>query len=275
MSGIHVIDKYFRDDKLPTTLCPGCGNGIVFNAMARGIEKAGCDINDIVVVTGVGCSARANVHTDLCGMHTAHGRTLGFATGIKMANPKLKVIVVSGDGDCMSIGGNHFIHACRRNIDITLIVSNNNNYGMTGGQYSPTTPKGFKTKTSPNGHLDPAFDICRVAEAAGASYVARSTTYYAADLINRIAEGINHRGFSVIEAMTDCPTLFGRINGFKSPADMMLWRKERTVTIKQAEKMSPEELKDKCVMGKFVEDKDRPEYTDVYAEICRQAKEAL
>lgn len=273
MSEQHVIDKYFRDDKLPTTLCPGCGNGIMFNAMARGLEKAGCDIDKICVVTGVGCSARANIHTDLCGMHTLHGRPLGFATGVKMAKPDLDVLVVSGDGDCLSIGGNHFLHACRRNIDMTLLVSNNSNYGMTGGQYSPTTPGGFKTKTSIYGHVDPAFDLCRLAEAAGATYVARCTTYRAVDLVNRIAEGIRHHGFSVIEVMTDCPTLFGRINGFKSAADMMLFREQNTVTIAQAEKMSDEELKGKCVIGKFVDRNDRPEYLDIYGEICRKAKE--
>jgi len=173
----HVYDKYLREDKLKTMWCPGCGNGIVLQAIVRAIDEAGLDINKTVVVSGIGCSSRAVNYLKTCALHTMHGRAIAFATGIKMSNPELNVIVITGDGDCTSIGGNHFIHGCRRNIDLTVVVVNNNNYGMTGGQYSPTTPEGSMTKTSVYGSYEPPFDVCGLAEGAGATYVARGLTY--------------------------------------------------------------------------------------------------
>jgi len=272
MSNEHVFDKYLRQDKLPHMWCPGCGNGIVVNAMIRAIEKAGLNQDDVVVVAGIGCSSRANGYTDFCGLHTNHGRALPYATGVKMANPNLKVIVVTGDGDCTSIGGNHFIHACRRNVDITTIVFNNNNYGMTGGQFSPTTPTNSKTKTTVYGNIDTPFDICNLAAVSGATYVARSTVYHTTLLVNQIYEAIQHKGFSVVEAIADCPTLFGRINKIGDAPKMLENFKERAVMKAQADKMPVDALADKIVIGNFVNRDDRQEYSDRYKALIDQVR---
>ena len=274
MANKHVYDKFLRQDKLPHIWCPGCGNGIVTNAIIRAIERTGINPDDVVIVSGVGCSSRANNYTDFCGLHTTHGRPLAYATGVKMAKPDLHVIVVTGDGDATSIGGNHFIHACRRNVDITAVVYNNDNYGMTGGQFSPTTPTGSKTKTSVFGNIDEPFDICRLAQAAGATYVARSTVYHVAMLINQITEGINHKGFSVVEAISDCPTLYGRINKIGDAPAMLQRYKERAVTVAQAAKLTEEELQDKIVIGKFMERVDRMEYSERYKQLRESLKGA-
>ena len=268
----HVFDTFLRQDKLPHIWCPGCGNGIVINALIRAIEKTEIDPDNVVIVSGIGCSSRANGYMNFCALHTNHGRALPYATGVKMFNPKLKVIVVTGDGDCTSIGGNHFIHACRRNIDITTVVFNNNNYGMTGGQFSPTTPLGSKTKTSVYGSIATPFDICSLAAAAGATYVARSTVYHVNMLINQIAEGINHQGFSVVEAVCDCPTLYGRLNKKGAAPDMLLGFKENAVMKAKADTMTEEELKGKIVIGNFAKRVDRKEYTAQYDSIIESAK---
>lgn len=268
----HVLDKYFRS-YAKQTLCPGCGNGIVYNAAVHAMEACGLDQNKVVVISGVGCSSRSSIFIDSCGLHVNHGRPLGFAIGVKMANPELRVFVITGDGDTSAIGGNHFIHACRRNIDITLIVCDNDNYGMTGGQFSPTTPTGAITKTTSFGNIDQPFDLCKLAIGAGATYVARSTTYHILDLQKRIREGIEHKGFSVIDAMSDCPSLFGRLNKLGSAPEMMQRRKDQCVTIAQAERMSPEALRGKLVIGKFFEDNSKPEYTESYAALLKQVKE--
>ncbi|GHV54252.1 2-oxoglutarate ferredoxin oxidoreductase subunit beta [Deltaproteobacteria bacterium] len=270
----HVYDKYLREDKLPHMWCPGCGNGIVTQAIIRAIDQVGVDQNKVVVVSGIGCSSRATGYLDFCGIHTTHGRAIGYATGIKMANPDLKVIVVTGDGDCTSIGGNHFIHASRRNIDMTVVVFNNANFGMTGGQYSPTTPAGAKTKTSIRGNIEPHFDTCSLAAASGATYVARATTYHVLPMIKQIATAITHPGFSVVEAMCDCPTLYGRFNKQGDAAQMLLHWKQNAVSIDRANKMSPEELKGKVVIGEFVHSLERAEYTAQYDTIIQLAQEA-
>ena len=269
----HIYDKYFRKDKLPHMWCPGCGNGFVTQAIVRAVDAAGCDQDKVVLVSGIGCSSRANGYTDFCGIHTTHGRAIGFATGIKMFNPELTVIVITGDGDCASIGGNHFIHAARRNIDITTVVFNNNNFGMTGGQYSPTTPQGAKTKTSLMGNIEPPFDICALAAASGATYVARSTTYHAQRLAKQIATALKHPGFSVVEAMCDCPTLYGRFNKQGDAAKMLLRWKEVAVSLDKAGTMTPEELAGRTVIGEFVHTTARPEYTAQYAAIIASTKE--
>lgn len=269
---VHIFDRYLRENKMPHMWCAGCGNGIVLQAILRAIDQKGLDQDKTVIVAGIGCSSRANGYTDFCGVHTNHGRALAYATGIKMQNPELNVIVIMGDGDCTSIGGNHFIHACRRNIDLTAVVFNNSNYGMTGGQYSPTTPTGSFTKTTVYGNIDPAFDICKLAEGGGATYVARSTTYHAAMMANQIAKAIEHKGFSVVEAMCDCPTLYGRLNKKGAPADMLLRWKEVCVTAVQAEKMSAEELAGKVIIGEFVNSDRRPEYTQCYARVRELAQ---
>ena len=269
----HVFDRLLRQDKLKTMWCPGCGNGIVLQSIIRAIDKTGLDPDKVVVVAGIGCCCRANGYMNLCGIHTNHGRAIAYATGAKMTNPDLHVIVVTGDGDCTSIGGNHFIHGARRNIDMTVVVFNNSNYGMTGGQFSPTTPYGAKTKTSAYGNIDPNFDICDLAKASGATYVARSTTYHAMMLTDQIAKAINHKGFSVVEAACDCPTLYGRLNKKGEAADMVMHWKETAVPLQRAAKMSSEELEDKLVIGEFVNRGDRREYSEIYDEVIRRAKE--
>lgn len=268
----HIFDKYMRTEKLPHMWCAGCGNGIVTQAIIRAIDKTGIDQNDIVLVSGIGCTCRANGYMDFCGIHTNHGRAIAYATGVKMANPKLKVIVITGDGDAASIGGNHFIHAARRNIDMTVVVYNNYNYGMTGGQYSPTTLTDAYTKTSVYGNIEPQFDICALAQASGATYVARSTTYHVAMLTKQIENAINHEGFSVVEAMCDCPTLFGRLNKRGNAAQMVLRWKDTAVNIAKSKTMTEEELKDKVIIGEFVNRTDRKEYTKLYDELTERAK---
>lgn len=271
MSG-HLFDKYLLEARLPTIWCAGCGNGIVLQSLLRAVDASDLPQDKVVLVAGIGCCCRSNGYTDFCGIHGNHGRALAYATGIKLHDPSLHVIVLMGDGDCASIGGNHFIHAARRNIGLTAVVFNNKNYGMTGGQYSPTTPLNAYTKTSVYGNIEPDFDICTLAQAAGASYVARSTTYHVRELISQLTNAVQHPGFSVVEAMCDCPTLYGRINKQGSPADMMLRWKDLCVTRQQAEKMSVKDLENKLVIGEFT-DQRRPEYTEQYDQLIARAKE--
>ena len=193
--------SYFRQERLPHIWCPGCGHGTITGALVRAIERLGLDKNKVCVVSGIGCSSRAVGYLNFDTLHTAHGRALAFATGIKLARPDLKVIVMTGDGDCTAIGGNHFIHAARRNIGITTIVMNNEIYGMTSGQYSPMTPKGFIGTTAPYGNLEPHFDLCELAKASGASYVARATSFHVPLLIDLIEKALQNDGFSVVEAI--------------------------------------------------------------------------
>lgn len=270
----HVFDKYLRADKLKTMWCPGCGNGIVLQALIRALDESGVDQDKVVIVSGVGCSSRAVNYLDACGLHTNHGRPIAYATGVKMANPGLTVIVITGDGDCASIGGNHFIHGCRRNIDLTVVCMNNDNYGMTGGQYSPTTPEGAMTKTSVYGSYEPPFDLCELAEGAGATYVARGLTYYPVQLKNIILKGIQHKGFAFIDAMSDCVSLYGRLNKLGSAPEMLKRWESIAVSKAKAENMSKEELRGKVVYGEFVNNNELPEYTERYAEVIRKAQEA-
>lgn len=271
----NIYSKYLVEKKLPTMWCPGCGNGIVLQAIIRAIDEMDLDLDKVVFVSGIGCSSRAVNYLNFDCMHTNHGRAIAFATGIKMANPELKVIVITGDGDCASIGGNHLIHAARRNIDLTVICMNNSNYGMTGGQYSPTTPLDSITKTSVYGSYEPPFDLCELTQSAGATYVARACTYLPVQMKDLIKKAINHHGLSFVDCASDCPSLYGRLNRLGDAAKMMLNWKDRLVSVKQAEKMSSEELTNKVIWGEFVNNSDRKEYTDVYKENIRRAKESV
>lgn len=265
------LEKYFRADKLPHIWCPGCGNGIIMGAVVRAIDNLKLNQDKICIVSGIGCSSRATGYLNFNTLHTTHGRALAFATGIKMANPDLKVIVLTGDGDCSAIGGNHFIHAARRNIDITTIVFNNNIYGMTSGQYSPMTPKGAYATTAPYGNIDRSFDLCKLAQAAGATYAARGTVYHVPQLIKLIEKALNHDGFSVIDAVAICPTYFGRKNKMGSPVAMMENIRDLSVTVKTAAKLSRQELSGKIVIGEFYEE-SAPEYTKEYAKVIEKAQ---
>jgi len=265
--------NYLRREKMPHIWCDGCGHGIVLKSILRVIDKLGWDKNDIALVSGIGCSSRTPGYVDFNTLHTTHGRALAFATGLKIANPKLHVIVVSGDGDATAIGGNHFIHAARRNIDITMIIFNNNIYGMTGGQVSPTTPTGKRAATTPYGNPDAPFDISRLAAAAGATYVARSTVFHYARLDKYIEQALTRKGFTVVEALSPCPTSYGRMNKEGTGADMLLYQKENTVTLEKAAGMVPENLQGKLVVGVFV-DKEQPDYLAHYQDVVTKARAA-
>jgi 2-oxoglutarate ferredoxin oxidoreductase subunit beta len=241
------------------------------HALLRALVELDKKKSQTVIASGIGCSSRMPGYIDACTVHTTHGRSLAFATGIKLANPSLTVVDVMGDGDCSAIGGNHFIHACRRNIDITAIVMNNNIYGMTGGQASPTTPQGALATTTPYGAIDPAFDICRLAEGAGASYVARATIANPKMAEQYIANGIKKKGFAVIEIVSSCHTQFGRRNKRRTPIDNINYFKENTVTLARSKNMSSEELAGKIVVGEFV-NKDIPEYTEQYLSLIESVR---
>ncbi len=262
--------QYTRADKLPHIWCPGCAHGIVMKSLIRAIDRVGLDKDNTVIISGIGCASRLPGYVDFNTLHTTHGRALGFATGIKMANPKLDVIVVGGDGDSLAIGGNHFIHACRRNINITLVVFNNNIYGMTGGQFSPTTPHGKLASTTPYGNPDYAFDVVELASGAGASFVGRHTVYHAIPLERMIAEAITHKGFSVVDALCTCPTTYGRRNKLGSAVDMIEWFKDNTVSAKAAEKLPPEKVEGKILTGIF-KNIEKPEYCEEYEKIKEKA----
>jgi 2-oxoglutarate ferredoxin oxidoreductase subunit beta len=255
-------NKYLRTQRMPHIWCTGCGNGIVLKAILRAIDRLGLNKDEIVMVSGIGCSSRTPGYVDFNTVHTTHGRPLAFATGIKLAKPELTVIVVSGDGDATAIGGNHFIHTARRNIDLTMIIFNNYIYGMTGGQYSPTTPFGKLGSTAPYGNLENSFDICGLAAAAGASYVARGTVYHAVQLDKLIESAIRKKGFSVVEALTPCPTYYGRRNSQKSVIDMIRWQIENTAKGKVGN-MPFEQVPGKISTGVLV-DRDKPEYVEEY-----------
>ena len=238
-------EKYFRQNRLPHMWCPGCGNGIAMKAIVEAIEKKPELTQDnTVIVSGIGCSSRASGYMDFDTLHTAHGRAIPFATGIKLANPELNVIVITGDGDCTAIGGNHFIHGCRRNVDLTVVLFNNNIYGMTGGQASPMTPLGKKATTAPYGSIDRPFDACNLAEAAGATYVARSTAYHEQHLTDMITGGFDNQGFSFIEAMVQCPTAYGRKNKMGSAADMLKWMRDNAIMKAAWDKLPAEKKTD-------------------------------
>ena len=265
--------KYLRNEKLPHIWCPGCGHGIILKSLIRAIDKTGWSKDEIVVVSGIGCASRLPGYVDFNTLHTAHGRALSFATGIKLAKPEMKVIVVSGDGDGLAIGGNHFIHACRRNIDITLVVFNNGIYGMTGGQYSPTTADGDRTATSPHGNMEPHFDVAELAKGAGATFVARGTSYHVPQLDTYIHKALEHKGFSVVDVAEGCYTTHGRKNKKKyaSNLDMLKYQRDNAVPLNKAKDMAPEELEGKIVTG-VLHDIEKPEFTDKYQKIIDSLK---
>ncbi len=268
----HLIHKYLRSSKrFPHIWCPGCGIGILLGALIRAIDRGGYSKDDIVLISGIGCSGRLPTYVDFNTLHTTHGRTLTFATGIKLANPSLKVIAVMGDGDATAIGGNHFIHTARRNVGITSIVINNNTYGMTGGQFSPTTPFGLKTSSSPYGNLESTFDICGLAREAGATFVARSTVYHARLLEKIIELALNKEGFSVVEVISNCMTYFGREIGLPSPVEMMKWQKDNAVLVEKAKDLREEELKQKIVIGVLV-DRKAAAYHELYKELIAKCR---
>ena len=254
---------YLRLPMFPHIWCPGCGDGIVMKALLRAIHKLGLSKDQVCMVSGIGCSSRLTGYVDFNTLHTTHGRPLAFATGIKMARPDLQVIVITGDGDALAIGGNHFIHAARRNIGIATILFNNRIYGMTGGQLAPTTPEGAVASTARYGSIDPPFDPCRVAIACGATYVGRASSYHAQQLERLIEGAIRNQGFSLVEVVTNCNTYYGRPNRL-SLIDLLRWEKDNSVNVKAATQMTPEQLQGKFTVG-VLHQETRPEYSALYA----------
>ena len=283
-----VYNKYFRDN-LPHIWCPGCGNGIVMSAFARAMEKLGYSQDETMVISGIGCSSRISGYLDFNTIHTAHGRALAFATGAKIAEPRLKTFVFMGDGDAAAIGGNHLIHACRRNIDMTAIIINNHIYGMTGGQFSPLTPHGKKATTAPYGNIDREFDLVELVKGAGATYIARGDIFHARTLTNLIVEAAQHKGFSVVEVISTCPISYGRHNKMPDPAEMIKYIKEHTISIERAKELLPEQqggdyqslsgrfvnidkLKDMYVVGRHYVDDSVPEYCEEMEAMIKRVK---
>ncbi len=262
-----ALKAYLRERFFPHIWCPGCGHGMVLNGLLQAIEKMGLSRNEIVMVSGIGCSSRITGYVDFHTLHTIHGRALAFATGVKMARPELNLIVPMGDGDALAIGGNHFIHAARRNIDITAIVMNNRIYGMTGGQFSPLSGEDVNATTAPYLTIDPGFDVVELAKAAGATFVARTTTYHIQQMTDIIQQAILHEGFSVVEIFSQCPTYFGRKNKAGDAVDMVAYFKKNTTPLgSKAKKDNPNLIE----RGIFVQ-KEQPEYCNQYEKLLQKA----
>jgi 2-oxoglutarate ferredoxin oxidoreductase subunit beta len=260
-----------RKDKFPHIWCEGCGDGIALKAILRAIQNIGLEPNEIAMVSGIGCSSRTPGYVDFNTLHTTHGRAIAYATGLKLARPELHVIVVTGDGDATAIGGNHLIHAARRNINLTVLVYNNHIYGMTGGQVSPTTPMGDFATTAPYGGMENTFDIAGLTIAAGASFVARSTVYHAKVLERMIEKAMRKIGFSLVEIMSPCPTAYGKLNKKGMPKDLILNQKSQAVNIEKSKTMSPEDLRGRIITG-VLADRELPEYINTYDKIMSQAQ---
>jgi 2-oxoglutarate ferredoxin oxidoreductase subunit beta len=255
-----TYQEWFREDRLPHIYCTGCGNGTVINCTLMAVDEMGWKKEETAFISGIGCSSRAPGYIITDSLHTTHGRALAFATGVKLGNPDLHVVVFTGDGDLAAIGGNHFIHACRRNIDLTVVCMNNQIYGMTGGQGSPTTPMGALSTTTPYGSAEPAFDLCELAIAAGANYVSRWTSYHVKELTRAILAGMQTPGLSFVEALVQCPTNYGRRNKFKQVLDQVEFMKSRTVLIQKLKRMEEqgEKFPDPVIpVGEFVR-RNRP-----------------
>ncbi|MHB1651310.1 MAG: thiamine pyrophosphate-dependent enzyme [Desulfitobacteriaceae bacterium] len=252
---MHALgEKYLRKSALPFIFCPGCGDGTILGAMLRVIDKVG--LSKFNFVSGIGCSGWIPVFINADVIHALHGRAIPVATGLKNAQPEKNLVVFTGDGDCLGIGGNHFIHAARRNLDITVVMVNNYIYGMTGGQVAPTTPEKVKTKTSPYGNLEPSFDAVSLAIAAGATFVARQSTAYPRQLQTVLEKAVDHKGFSFIEVMTQCPTQAGRnIFGSGEPGFLLEEIKKHSILSKKQE-LKPGDY----YIGILHEDTTRPIY---------------
>ncbi len=256
----HPMDEMLREDRLPHIWCPGCGLGIALGCFIGALTKADLDLDKVAVVSGIGCTGRVAGYVKLDSFHTTHGRAIPFATGLKLAKPELSVIVISGDGDLVTIGGNHFIHAARRNVDLTIICVNNFNYGMTGGQAGSTTPIDARTSTTPYGNFEYPFNVSSLAAASGAVYVARWTVLHVRRLENAMIEALQKPGFSLVEIISPCPTGFGRRHGERTGLDTMrYYHKHGVITHGANVHEAGIKLGGAIVEGKFV-DVDRPTF---------------
>ncbi len=261
-----VIDDYIRLEQMPHFLCPGCGHGIALRALLWAVHELKIDKDKLAVVSGIGCSGRLSAYIDANTFHTTHGRPLAYATGLALARPDLHVIVITGDGDSLAIGGNHLIHACRRNLNLTCMMLNNEIYGMTGGQVSPTTSSNRYTTTTPAGNTEPVFDACALASAAGASFVGREVTMQVTGLKNLLRKGIEHNGFSFIEVISDCTEIYGRKNDLGMSPEMMLSQKA-TMRPDAYRNTVDVPFKPNALECGILTEKDRPEYGTAYREM--------
>ncbi len=259
----HPLSKYLRAAMMPHIWCSGCGNGIILNAFVHAVDELQINLDKLVVISGIGCIGRAAGYTNVDSFHTTHGRPIAFATGVKLANPELEVVVISGDGDLFAIGGNHFIHAARRNIGIKVICANNFNYGMTGGQFGPTTPLEAFTTTTPYGNIEHPFNLVHLATAAGATYVARWTTLHVRTLIMSIKKLLQRKGFSFIEVISPCPEIYGRRNKMRTGLEMMEWFKKVVVVANFSDPAKAEINPERIVVGEFV-DIQKPTYEELF-----------
>jgi 2-oxoglutarate ferredoxin oxidoreductase subunit beta len=267
---LNSVEAYLRTDRLPHIWCPGCGIGTTVNCFANALDTSGLDLDKVVVVSGIGCTGRVAGYTNLDSFHTTHGRAIPFATGLKLANPELKVVVYSGDGDLVAIGGNHLIHAARRNLDMTVILVNNFIYGMTGGQVAPTTPFSATASTTPHGNFEQPFNLPYLAESSGAVYVARWTSYHVRYVSKAIKEALLKKGFSFIEILAPCPTLYSRRNKLGDGLEQMIYYKENSEIRHGADtKTVALDFQGKIIVGKFV-DKERATYLDAMNEFYQK-----
>jgi 2-oxoglutarate ferredoxin oxidoreductase subunit beta len=263
-----AAQRYIREKFFPHIWCPGCGHGTVLNTLVRVVGEMELDPSSVCTVSGIGCSARISGYLDFHTLHTLHGRALAFATGVKLTKPALTVLVPMGDGDATAIGGNHFIHAARRNINITALVMNNRIYGMTGGQYSPLSGTGILATTAPYRSIDRDFDVVKLASGAGATFVARTTAYHVQELAKLLRKAVEHKGFSVLEVMVQCPTYFGRKNKLGEAVQMLEYFKEHTALLGSKNLEQDPTL---IPRGIFVEEQV-PEYCEAYAETIATAR---
>jgi len=269
---VHPFSKYLREEMMPHIWCPGCGNGIVLNCFTHALEESKMDMDKLVVVSGIGCIGRTAGYVNADSFHTTHGRAIAFATGVKLANPNLEVVIISGDGDLFAIGGNHFIHAARRNIGIKVVCVNNLNYGMTGGQQGPTTPIDSITPTSPYGNIENPFNLVHLGAASGATYVARWTTLHVRRLTISLKKMLAKKGFSFVEVLAPCPEIYGRHNKMRSGLEMMSWFRKASVIDNFSDPSKAEITPEKIVVGEFM-DTEKLSYEKMLHEKISQINE--
>jgi 2-oxoglutarate ferredoxin oxidoreductase subunit beta len=265
-------NDYLRVDKMPTLWCWGCGDGVILKSVIRAIEKVGWDMNDVCVVSGIGCSGRFSSYINCNTVHTTHGRAIAYATGIKLANPSKHVIVVTGDGDGLAIGGNHTIHGCRRNIDLNHILINNFIYGLTNSQTSPTTPQGMWTVTAQYGNIDPSFDAAKLADAAGATFVARESVIDPKRIEKVLVEGFLHKGYSFFDIFSNCHINLGRKNKMGEAVQNLKWIEDQITPKIKYDLLSEEEKKGKFPLGVLKRESDKMEYCEAYDKVIEAAK---
>ena len=268
---LHPLESFLRKEMIPHIWCDGCGNGIILNCYVRALDESDLNLDKVVTVSGIGCIGRLSGYTNTDSYHTTHGRAIAFATGVKLVNPELKVVVISGDGDLFAIGGNHFIHAARRNVDIQVMCANNFNYGMTGGQYGPTTPLEAWTTTTPYGNIEHPFNLVHLAAASGAVYVARWTTLHVRRLNESIKKALQKEGFSFIEVITPCPEIYGRYNKMGTGIDMMNWFRKASEIRNYSDPAKAEITPERIVLGEFV-NIEKPSYGQLLRNMIAQVQ---